>query len=225
MEKTGQKPISIEVNLIDSMGSDKTVVDAARVSFNFRKKEWDDQKDTGLISFLSRHNHWSPFSHCFATFYIKAPVFVARQLVKHQVSLAWNEVSRRYVDSNVESYTPAVWRRRPVNAKQGSGEDLEDKDGLCDYVYMDAIRHSESAYKYLINHGVSPEQARAVLPLSLMTEWYWSGSLYAFSRVCKLRLADDAQKETRAVALQISQHMSDLFPVSWKELLDGNRTD
>lgn len=225
METVGQRPISIEVGVVDHMGNDKTVVDAARVSFNFRKKEWDTDKDTGLISFLSRNNHWSPFSHCFVTFYIKAPIYVARQLVKHQVGLAWNEVSRRYVDSDVEIHTPAVWRSRPVNAKQGSGGNLDDKDGVCDYVYADAIRHSESAYKYLINNGVSPEQARAVLPLSLMTEWYWSGSLYAFSRVCNLRLADDAQKETRAVAVDISKHMSDLFPVSWKELLNVNGTD
>ena len=224
MEIHGQKLISSSVDLINFMGTDKTVVDAARVSFN-KQTKWDEKKDTKLIRYLAKHNHWSPFSHAFATFKIKAPIFVARQLVKHQVGLAWNEVSRRYVDSEVEIYTPGIWRGRPLNAKQGSGDALRYKDQILDYVYDDAIHHAKSAYNYLLSNGVAPEQARAVLPLSAMTEWYWSGSLYAFARVCVLRLAKDAQKETRDVAEGINSSLCRLFPVSWKELMNVNSTD
>jgi thymidylate synthase (FAD) len=209
-----------KVDFIGSMGSDQRVVDAARVSFNFDNKEWNAEKDPGLISFLARNKHWSPFSHCFATFKIKAPVFVSRQLVKHQVGLAWNEVSRRYVDSDVEFYFPDEWRSRPVDKKQGSGAVLDDDSSVYDYVYMDTIRHCDSSYRYLINKGVAPEQARAVLPLSMMTEWFWSGSMYAFARVCRLRLAEDSQLETRLVADSIDKHMVEIFPVSWKALSD-----
>lgn len=215
--KHGQ--VHTKVDLINAMGSDKGVVDAARVSFNFDQKEWNEEKDPGLISYLARNKHWSPFSHCFATFKIKAPIFVSRQLVKHQVGLAWNEVSRRYVDSAVEFYFPGVWRSRPVDKKQGSGENIDDSS-VFDYVYEDTIRHCESSYRYLIKNGVAPEQARAVLPTSMMTEWYWSGSLYAFARVCRLRLAKDSQQETRLVANYIDKHMAELFPVSWKALND-----
>ena len=221
MDKRGRP--HTEVKLIDYMGSDKRVVDSARVIFNFEKKTWDDTRDTKLIRYLAQHKHWSPFSHCFATFKIKAPVFVARQLMKHQVGLSWNEVSRRYVDSEVEFYHPSIWRGRPVNKKQGSGNALKESPVL-DQIYEDTIRHARSSYRRLIEQGVAPEQARAVLPLSMMTEWFWSGSLYAFSRVCSLRLADDAQQETRFVAGHMNQFMSVTFPVSWKELRNAENS-
>ncbi len=212
-----------DVKLVDYMGSDKRVVDAARVSFNFEKKTWDDARDTKLIKYLAQHKHWSPFSHCFATFKIKAPIFVARQLMKHQVGLSWNEVSRRYVDSEVEFDTPNVWRGRPVDKKQGSGNALKENPVL-DWIYEDTIRHAHNSYKILIEKGVAPEQARGVLPLSMMTEWFWSGSLYAFSRVCNLRLAADAQQETRYVAGHMNQILSVTFPVSWKELRNAENS-
>ena len=110
----------MEVLLIDHMGSDLSVVNAARVSFAKKNTEFDDENDSKLINYLAKHNHWSPFGHASMQFHIKAPVFVARQLVKHQVGLVWNEVSRRYVDEEVEFYEPEEWRSRPENSKQGS---------------------------------------------------------------------------------------------------------
>ena len=140
-------------------------------------------------------------------------MFVARQLAKHQIGLVWNEISRRYVDSNVTFYLPPVWREKADDKKQGSGEgtvNTEQPDAFMDQ----AIDY----YNKLIASNVAPELARMVLPQAMNTEWYWSGSLFAFSRVCKLRIADDAQAETRTIARQISNICEELFPISWKEL-------
>jgi len=165
--------------------------------------------DTKLINYLAKHKHTSPFGHCFASFHIKAPIFVARQLVKHKF-LRWNEISRRYVDSKPEFYEPDEWRGKSEDKKQGS-------DGVVS-VYMDQDMqwHRQLvAYENLINNGVCPEQARMVLPQSMMTEWYWSGSLDAFADMCNLRCSGDTQLETRLVANQICDSMKELFPVSW----------
>lgn len=214
----------MNVELIDHMGSDLSVVNAARVSFD-KESDWlDDEqstleaKDERLISYLAKHNHWSPFAHCFASFRIKAPIFVARQLVKHQVGLAWNEVSRRYVDSEPEFYTPETWRKRADNVKQGS---LEEEAVINTAIPYNACCVAVVAYNNMLKAGVCPEQARMVLPQSMMTEWIWSGSLMAFARVCQLRLDNHTQKETREVAALINDEMKLLFPVSWKALQDG----
>ena len=227
----------IDVTLIDSMGSDLTVVNSARVSFN-KKSEWDEDNtltvsDSILISYLARHKHMSPFGHCFATFHVKAPIFVARQLVKHKF-LRWNEVSRRYVDEKPEFYEPETWRGRAKDKKQGSSDEviteLEDaRWEECDQFEVDRydIHKSISGcyeqqlkfYDLLIRNDVAPEQARMVLPQSTMTEWYWSGSLDAFSDMCKLRLKDDTQYETRVVAKEVSSKMKELYPVSWFYLM------
>lgn len=204
----------MKVDLIDSMGSDRTVVDAARVSFN-KISEKFSEKDIKLIKYLADHNHWSPFAHCFVSFRIQAPIFVARQLQKHTVGLAWNEVSRRYVDSDPEFYIPDTWRKRAENVKQGSSDELADVDNIK---VTNAIEASLKLYLGLLKDGVCPEQARMVIPQSMMTEWIWSGSLYAFARVCKLRLDPHTQKETREIAQQIAGYMSDLFPYSWRSL-------
>lgn len=204
----------MKVDLIDSMGSDRTVVDAARVSFN-KISEKFSEKDIKLIKYLADHNHWSPFAHCFVSFRIQAPIFVARQLQKHTVGLAWNEVSRRYVDSDPEFYIPDTWRKRAENVKQGSSDELADVDNIK---VTNAIEASLKLYLGLLKDGVCPEQARMVIPQSMMTEWIWSGSLYAFARVCKLRLDPHTQKETREIAQQIAGYMSDLFPHSWRSL-------
>ena len=207
----------IDVTLIDSMGSDLTVVNAARVSFN-KKSEWDEDNtltvsDSILISYLARHKHMSPFGHCFASFHVKAPIFVARQLVKHKF-LRWNEVSRRYVDYEPELYEPNDWRGRSVDKKQGSeGNVYPDEDIISFYKHASLL-----SYNQLLEAGVAPEQARMVLPQSTMTEWYWSGSLDAFSDMCKLRRDYDAQYESRLVANSISMDMSTLYPASWKAL-------
>jgi len=203
----------IEATYIDHMGSDLSVVNAARVSFGKQHKQIT-VGDHNLIEYLAKHKHMSPFGHCFASFHVKAPVFVARQLVKHKF-LRWNEISRRYVDSEPEFYTPDVWRGRSADKKQGS-------EGVVDVGdWGDTNWACLKAYNDLLEHGVAPEQARMVLPQSTMTEWYWSGSLDAFASMCRLRCASDTQYETRIVADQISAKMAELFPVSWSALMGG----
>ena len=204
----------VEVKLIDVMGTDLTVVNAARVSFG-KKKEKFEEGDEKLIKYLAQHNHWSPFGHCMLQFHIKAPIFVARQLVKHQVGLVWNEISRRYVDTEPEFYKVDKWRGKPVDKKQGSDGEVE-KQGSCMYSKQMVENNAITAYNDLLDTGVAPEQARMVLPQSLMTEWYWSGSLYAFARVCNLRCAKDSQYETRLIANEIDTQCNIKFPGSLK---------
>jgi len=213
----------IEATYIDHMGTDLTVANAARVSFG-KQSEMDTSdvwgppklkdKDAKLIRYLAKHKHISPFGHCFASFHIKAPVFVARQLVKHKF-LRWNEVSRRYVDHEPEFYQPTEWRGRSVDAKQGSAGVVDVGDwGNVNWACF-------KAYKDLLNQGVCPEQARMVLPQSMMTEWYWSGSLDAFADMCNLRCKPDTQAETQVVAGYIDTEMAKLFPVSWEALREN----
>ena len=211
----------IKATYIDHMGNDLTVANAARVSFGKTSEMEDDPwgppklkaKDDKLIRYLAKHKHISPFGHCFASFHVKAPIFVARQLVKHKF-LRWNEISRRYVDDEPELYTPYVWRGRSADKKQGSEGVVNVGDwGSSGWAAL-------KAYKDLLAHGVAPEQARMELPQSTMTEWYWSGSLDAFADMCRLRCASDTQAETQEVAWDISLKMEELFPVSWVALRD-----
>ena len=212
----------LSVEIIDSMGDDLTVVNAARVSFGKRVSEFDDLKDGKLISYLAKHNHWSNFGHCSAQFHIKAPVFVARQLVKHQIGLTWNEISRRYVDDEPVFFEPDVWRGKADDKKQGSSDESIDINPRKDMVndYQQVLRTAKWTYEELLRKGVCPEQARMVLPQSMITEWYWSGTLYAFARVCNLRCKPDAQQETRTIANKIDLYMTKLFPASWGALID-----
>jgi len=243
----------ITATYIDHMGDDLSTVNAARVSFGKQSEwewveagvkafgnesEWEEpfdgcdkslfklsDRDTKLIKYLAKHKHISPFGHAFASFHVKAPIFVARQLVKHKF-LRWNEISRRYVDDEPEFYVPDVWRGRSADKKQGS-------DGTVYYNY-DKFMHENSGvnfgvdkvcleeYKDMLKAGVAPEQARMVLPQSTMTEWYWSGSLDAFADMCRLRCKEDTQYESRLVADQISTIMQDLYPVSWAALMDNS---
>ena len=203
----------MKVELIDKMGSDLTVVNAARVSYG-KNKEVMDASDEKLIKYLAKHNHWSPFAHCTLQFRIKAPVFVARQLVKHQVGLSWNEISRRYVDYEPEFHTPEVWRGRPEDSKQGSSGEVQTDEEY----YNRYINGCKVYYSLLLNEGVAPEMARMVLPQSMMTEWYWTGTLYAFARVCDLRCAKDTQLETQEIANGIDKFCNEEFPYSRKYL-------
>jgi len=209
----------IEATYIDHMGTDLSVVNAARVSFGKKSKlictdliqgTYDMSKgDKRLIKYLAEHKHLSPFGHAFASFHVKAPVFVARQLVKHKF-LRWNEISRRYVDNPPEFYTPDVWRGKSADKKQGS-------EGVCQPpLWLDSTMNQVlDLYDQMIHDGVAPEQARMVLPQSMMTEWYWSGSLDAFADMCRLRITPDTQHETKQVALGVDKIMLKLFPVSW----------
>jgi thymidylate synthase (FAD) len=213
------KTADIEVKLLDQMGTDLSVANVARVSFDKQSPELSPG-DVKLINYLATHDHWSPFAHCFASFRIKAPLFVARQLVKHQVGLSWNEVSRRYVDSEPEFYIPKELRGRAENVKQGSGGVL----GHSNHLAWSLKRMTEDAlgyYQWLLDNGVAPEMARMVLPLNTMTEWVWSGSLMAFARVCKQRLDPHAQYECRLVAEQLDERLRWAFPESMAALLDN----
>ena len=212
----------IQVHRMDSMGTDLTVVNAARVSFDKFKEELE-YSDEKLIQYLAEHGHWSPFSHCFIQFKIDAPIFVARQLMKHTVGLGWNEVSRRYVDDNPKFYTPYEWRRRAADKKQGSMAEAVSSQDIANRIKNESDRIALNCYDRLLKLKVCPEQARMVLPQNMMTSWFWSGSLYAFSRVCNLRLKEDAQEETRDVAQRISDHCAVEFPISWKNLVKKDK--
>jgi len=215
----------IEVKYIDHMGSDISVVNAARVSFGKRSgynysgvdtngvpEKYLDPKDAKLINYLAKYKHKSPFNHTFVTFHVKAPIFVARQLQKHEY-MPWNEISRRYVDDDPEFYFPLTWRGRSTDKKQGSEGEVKSNFNI-NYHTMTALK----GYQQMLDEGVAPEQARMVLPQSMMTEWYWSGTLYAFAKMCQLRCAKDTQQESREVAMQVSEYMENLYPVSWDAL-------
>jgi thymidylate synthase (FAD) len=219
------------VDLIDHCGSDLSVVNAARVSFH-KESDWEyfdeeykstapwcctlSDKDTKLITYLAKHKHFSPFNHCFMSFRVKAPIFVARQLVKHKF-LPWNEVSRRYVDEEPEFYFPEYWRKKADNVKQGSSDEeaqiIKELPGIT-------VDNMLGCYTYLLSQDVCAEQARMILPQNMMTEWIWSGTLGAFASMCKLRTDSHTQQETREVAQMISDEAVKHYPVSWKALLD-----
>ena len=240
------KTAPITVEYLDHMGSDLDVVNAARVSFA-KTSKWETQdcedifnvpegwslefeddnaylkklseQDQKLIKYLAEHNHWSPFSHCYLKFRIKAPIFVARQLQKHTVGLAWNEVSRRYVDDEPEFYFPDTWRAKAENVKQGSSHtpvQLDDNDPL--YIEQ-TITANLNLYNYLLDMGTCAEQARLVLPQNTVTTWIWSGSLAAFARVVKLRTDPHSQYETGLVAHGIKYSLVNHFPYSTEALL------
>lgn len=225
----------IDVTYINHMGSDLSVVNAARVSFG-KQSDWLPRvhqgeekqlppKDAKLIRFLAREKHKSPFNHAFASFHVKAPIFVARQLQKHEY-MVWNEVSRRYVDDEPEFYTPDVWRGRAEDKKQGSAGVVDlyncfDKRNPHFHVGETLTHYTKlqgELYQSLLDAGVCPEQARMVLPQSMYTEWHWSASLFAFAKMCSLRCKPDTQEETRVVADLIDDQMMSLFPVSWEAL-------
>lgn len=214
----------MKVTLIDYMGDDLTVVNAARVSFN--KESLPDldgelsPKDQSLIQYLARHKHWSPFAHCFLQFRVKAPLFVARQLVKHQVGLTWNEVSRRYVDEEPEFYTPLSWRGRAANNKQGS-EGMAQSQYFPALYLNDVCEQALASYKKMLQQGVAPEMARIILPQNMYTEWYWSGSLMAFARVVKQRTDTHTQLETQEIASEIETSCNNIFPYSWEALMEN----
>jgi thymidylate synthase (FAD) len=209
----------ISVEFLDKMGTDLTVVNAARVSFSKESVEFTD-KDEKLIEYLAREQHWSPFAHTSIQFRVKAPIFIARQLVKHQVGGVWNEVSRRYVDT-VPTFHSSLLRSRPKGSiKQGSGGYFEGEEMYKALEeFRTSARHSIGTYRNLLNAGVAPEQARGVLPLCTMTEWYWTGSLVFWARVCRQRLGHGAQQEAAELAELISNHLVGLFPVSWRALM------
>lgn len=215
------------VQLIEHMGSDLSVVNAARVSFNKESKVTEDGKlsdrDSKLISYLAKHNHFTPFCHPQISLRIKCPIFVRAQLGKHQVGLVMNEVSRRYVTFEPEVYTP-MWRNAPTDgAKQGSSGAIEDID-LCIKLrqeYDGIAKECIDLYNRLLADGVTPEQARSILPQGTYTEFVWTGSLYAFARIYKLRIDAHSQWEIQKYAEAINKIISPIFPFSWQHLISN----
>ena len=229
------------VELMDHMGSDLTVCNAARVSFN-KESEWgldfdaierlkscpynkDDvrmlkEKDEKLIRYLAKHQHWTPFAHPQITLRVKAPVSIRTQFFKHKQGFVENEISRRYVSYEPEFYSP-TWRGKPTDgAKQGSEDFIteETRTNLYDAIYRESYETALHVYNTLIEKGIAPEQARFVLPQGMYTEWYWTGSLAAYARFYKQRKDDHAQWEIREYANAIGQIIEPYFPVSWKHL-------
>lgn len=226
------KVSDIQVTLIDYMGSDLSIVNAARVSFH-KESDWeytyDDgktyrqipNKDVKLINFLAKHKHTSPFNHAFITMRIKAPIFVARQLVKHKF-MPWNEVSRRYVDEEPEFYFPEYWRKKADNVKQGSSEEAVKYSKAALSQIYEHVEADVFQYKMMMEQDlVCPEQARMLLPQNMMTEWIWSGTLGAWCDMLRLRLDPHTQYESRIVATKAREIIEPIFPVSVKALLDG----
>lgn len=221
----------MNVNYIDHMGDDLMVANAARVSFrkessyeiegDINGDEWKfvlPEGDVKLIKYLATHNHWTPFAHPQITLRIKAPIFVRTQLFKHKVGFTENEVSRRYVDDEPEFFFP-VFRQRPDNGmKQGSRDEFPANLEQCEAILLSAHNIALKAYKMLLAENVAPEQARMVLPQSMYTEFYWTGSLAAYARMCRQRLDPHAQAETRELAQKIANIIQPLFPVSWNVL-------
>jgi len=219
------------VQYVEHMGSDLTVANAARVSFN-KESDWDSDphwtgarerklsdKDTKLIRYLAKHNHWTPFAHPQITLRIKAPIFIRTQLFKHKVGFVENEVSRRYVVEEPQFYTP-IWRGAPTNgAKQGSSEFITDEQIISNNGFVQAANECVRVYNHLLGLGVAPEQARGILPQATYTEWWWTGSLSAFARVYKQRIDAHAQWEVRCYAEAIGSIIQPLFPVSWEQLV------
>ena len=245
----------IKVEYVDHMGSDLSVVNAARASFDkvssldadgnlkqadanlinflargFTTQAWDDLIDTvmseghcdGVADILRQYKasavHFAPFCHASVTLRLTIPIFVARQLVKHQIGMTWSEVSRRYVSDEPSFWFPEVWHTRPENVKQGIGGFASNMPAL-DAKAKAATQISLDSYKELLEFGVAPEEARIVLPLNHMTTVVWTGTLLAWTRVCNQRLDPHAQGTTQEAAKGVQDIVKPLFPVSWDALV------
>ena len=207
----------MSVELLDVFGDDLTVVNAARVSFAKESTEMK-QGDIKLVKYLADHNHVTPFFHPQARFRLKMPIFVAREWFRHQIGFARNEVSRRYVDSEPEFWMPNILRQRDENKKQGSKDIPIENHEHCMLMIESHNGASIHLYKFLLESGVCPEQARAVLPQSMMTEFIETGSLAAYARLYKLRSDPTAQREIQEIAACVGNLLAEKFPISWKAL-------
>lgn len=217
-----------KVVLIDKLGSDLTIINAARVSFAKRKSSFDEKSDFGLLKYLAKHKHYSPFRHVQMQFHIKCPEFVARQLYKHVVGIettsvhptkdhAWNEVSGRYIELH-NYYTPTEWRKQSASNKQASDGAIQDMavQNRASQIYAEHIKNTEKVYKELIDLGVAKEQARIVLPLAFETEFYWTASFQAVANFIQLRKSSDAQGEIQDIARQLDDIVNKEFPFAYK---------
>jgi thymidylate synthase (FAD) len=212
-----------KVELLETFGSDLTVVNAARVSLGKHVDEFTE-RDAKLCKYLADHDHISPFFHPQARFRLKMPIWMAREWFRHTIGFARNEVSRRYVDDPPTFHLPEFIRGRAANKKQGSLDDAHHDNGLMMNVVKESTEASFRYYDALIKSGVPPEQARMVLPQNMMTEFIETGSLAAYARLCKLRMGPDAQKEIQDVARLVSDALSTKFPATWKVLVSQSES-
>lgn len=210
----------MDVDYITHMGTDDTVCNAARVSFDKDADMFSVHQNERLINYLAKHNHWSPFSHCMVQLRFTAPIFIARQLAKHQVGFAWNEVSRRYVDTKPSFWYPesCELRMKADSVKQGSSNDIHPDSTEYMVRWDDLTDKASRLYSDMIENGVCPEQARAILPQSMITQWIWTGSLYAWSRMYNLRIDGHSQLEIQWYARDVDLIICNLFPMSWRAL-------
>ena len=207
----------MKIELIDAAGGDLSVVNSARVSFNKEATEIGDN-DARLIRYLAKHRHDTPFRHNFVQLRCCVPVFLARQLMKHQAGLTWNEESRRYIDYLPDFYIPEGWRMRPEDGiKQGSGKHHPFSPRWT-REYEDYLTEAKNLYTDMLSDGIAPEMARMVLPQSMMVNFIWSGNLLAFYHVWNLRSGDGAQVEAREFAKILRDAIEPAFPISWKAL-------
>ena len=208
------------VEYIDHMGTDEDVCDAARVSMNKSADLFTVNQNYKLIEYLAKHNHWSPFAHVTVKMRFRAPIFIARQLAKHQVGFAWNEVSRRYVKDEPQFWWTDQFRNSADNIKQGSSSEINRfaDDFASSLKFIN--NYTKILYENAITNGICPEQARAILPQSMMTEWIWTGSLYGWSRMYALRADSHTQKETQEYAHRVGEICSQYFPISWAALTE-----
>lgn len=233
----------ISIKLVDSMGDDFRVFEAAKATLGgseesqFKRGETDP---TRLINFLAREKHVTPFRHPQVTFECEAPIAIARQLGKHQSGFSWNERSMRYKDSVIDVFVPDMFRGRPDKLHDGSTDRDVRLDvtnfsidiGGGDYyqpdvgeLYNHAVEMAVQAYECLVEAGLAPEQARFILPQGMITRWVWTGSLYGWYSVYKQRSSEHAQYEVREFARQLDEQMSKLFPIAWKALKDSDNID
>ena len=213
--------MTIKASLIDNFGSDLTVVNAARVTMGVEREELKEN-DTRLINFLARERHVSPFRHPQASFRCEAPIAIARQLQKHQVGFSWNEMSRRYKDGAVDIFIPKEIFSRPDDLHSGSGALLEgEEEAKALALFNSAYEASLASYDELIKF-IAPEQARFVLPQGMITTWYWTGSLYGWSELCRQRLSDHAQYEVRVFASTVDEELRKIYPISWDALREAH---
>jgi len=213
------EPTSAE--LLETFGSDLTVVNAARVSLGKEVSEMTE-KDARLIKYLVAHDHVSPFFHPQARFRLKMPIWMAREWYRHTIGFARNEVSRRYVDEPPTFHRPEAFRTRAASKKQGSNDDVHPEDSLMRSILDEGVRHTVSCYTAMLERNVPPEQARMVLPQNMMTEFIETGSLAAYARLVALRTGPDAQAEIREMAQQVSALLATKFPVSWPALVQDS---
>lgn len=213
------KIADITVEYVDNMGSDLSIVNAARVSFA-KRRSTIEERDKKLMKYLAENDHWSPFAHTAVTIRVKAPLFLARQLVKHQVGLSWNEESRRYIADEPEFYIPQTLHTTPDGSiKQGSGMVLPQWGySRVAKQIRESTERSLALYTELVEQGIAPEEARMVLPLNTMTNWVWTGSLMAFARVFKQRSDSHAQLAAQEFANKLSPIMAELYPIAWSVL-------